>query len=50
MLREDRRLKWVVYDSENVIVKSLKIQDLNRVESKVYVESLISPYYNIMRM
>jgi len=40
---EDRGLKWVVYDSKNDTIKSLKIQDLNRVESKVYVESLISP-------
>ncbi|KEH17429.1 glutamine synthetase, putative [Medicago truncatula] len=43
MIREDRRLNWVVYDSKNDTVKSLKIQDLNWVESKVYVVSLISP-------
>jgi F-box interacting protein len=37
------KLKWAVYDCKNGIVKSSKIEDLSSVESKVYVESLISP-------
>jgi hypothetical protein len=37
------KLKWAVYDCKNDIIKSSKIEDLSWVESKVYVESLISP-------
>lgn len=44
LFREDHTLKWVFYDSMNDTTKSLKIkEDLKRVESEVYVESLISP-------
>jgi len=43
VFREDRKLKWIVYDFNNDTMKSLKIQDLSRVESEVYVESLKSP-------
>ena len=44
VFREHHKLKWIVYDSKNDTIKSLKIQDLSRVESEVYVESLISPW------
>jgi F-box interacting protein len=37
------KCKWAVYDCKNDIIKSSKIEDFSWVESKVYVESLISP-------
>ncbi|CAJ2638677.1 unnamed protein product [Trifolium pratense] len=46
VLIENGIFKWVVYDfkSDSISSKSSKIQDnLGRVKSKVYVESLISP-------
>jgi F-box interacting protein len=43
LMEEKFKLKWVVYDSKNDIVKSTKFQDFSWVESKVYVESLLSP-------
>ena len=44
LFREDHTLNWVFYNSKNDTAKSLKIkEDLKLIESKVYVESLISP-------
>jgi len=43
LLEEKFKLKWVVYDSKNGIIKSAKSQDFSWVESKVYVESLLLP-------
>ena len=40
---EDDKSKWVVYDSKNDTTKNIKIQDWISVDSRVYVESLVSP-------
>jgi len=41
--KDDDKLKWVVYDSKNDTSRNIKTQDWSLVDSKVYVESLVSP-------
>jgi hypothetical protein len=44
VFKELGKLNWVVYDYKNDTIKCSKIEEkLIWVESKVYVESLISP-------
>jgi len=42
----DNKLMWWIYDSKNDTEKTLKIYDDYRpVDSRLYVESLISPWF-----
>ncbi|KEH41874.1 F-box/kelch-repeat protein At3g23880 [Medicago truncatula] len=40
--KDDDKLKWAVYDSKNDTSRNIKTQDWSLVDSKVYVESLVS--------
>ncbi|XP_024630767.1 F-box/kelch-repeat protein At3g23880 [Medicago truncatula] len=43
LFREFSKLKWVVYDRKYHTTRTIKIEDFSWVNSKLYVESLVSP-------
>ncbi|KEH41988.1 hypothetical protein MTR_1g059560 [Medicago truncatula] len=43
LFREFSILKWVVYDRKYHTTRTIKIEDFSWVDSKLYVESLVSP-------
>ncbi|XP_013467787.2 F-box/kelch-repeat protein At3g23880 [Medicago truncatula] len=43
LIKDYRLLRWFVYDARNDIKKIIEIQGSDWVQSKIYVESLISP-------
>jgi len=45
LVKEFPNLKWVVYDPKYHTTMTIKIEDFSLVDSKVYVESLVSPEF-----